>query len=303
MTNLKVEQVLDILNITNQEYIEFTNIINSVNSKFSIKNLGFLKNDAPLISNSIYSYYPLMFKNIMNMGKDNLPFLIEFSHLHFISLFLLDKIYDEQKFSNSLDLLVLLDLYHENQNNLNMITTYYPDIKEEIQKYLSVTKEGFFKEKYIYSYENSLNISEIETYCYNKYSYAKIALLIYEKFCNTFLDKEIIDVLKESHDYFAVGRQILDDLDDYMDDYSHNSYNIYTNYYYKKNNLSKNLTESKPLQEELTTLSIEYLKKSLNMVKDYTESGWYRYISFYLNQALGKRNLMLNIKNKIDRLY
>lgn len=65
MTNLKVEQVLDILNITNQEYIEFTNIINSVNSKFSIKNLGFLKNDAPLISNSIYSYYPLMFKNII----------------------------------------------------------------------------------------------------------------------------------------------------------------------------------------------------------------------------------------------
>ncbi|MBC1520229.1 hypothetical protein HB912_01035 [Listeria aquatica] len=82
-----------------------------------------------------------------------------------------------------------------------------------------------------------------------------------------------------------MGRQILDDIDDFEEDYEENAFNIYTSFFIKKYGTGKKVFKSKKLREELASLAVKYLEDSLSAIGADIESGWSRYVLFYLNEA------------------
>lgn len=87
--------------------------------------------------------------------------------------------------------------------------------------------------------------------------------------------------LYRSHDYFAYGRQILDDLEDFKKDYENMQFNIYNNRYFIKygNKSSPILDES--LFLDLLVEAKKYFNSALELVS-YKFDYWSNYIYFYL---------------------
>lgn len=294
---MKKNEVKEILSITTCEYEKLTEYINDCGVKFTKRNFSFLEDDGePLTSISIYSFYPLLFKKILRIPNDQLNILMKISHFHFISLFLLDKIYDEEIVTEAFELLALLDIYSENKKTMEKYFKKDSTAQSLVENYFLATKKGMFEEKYSYKRDTNMTLAEIEKYCFSKYSYMKIAILLYTEVSEYKEEKKIQELLL-THDYFAVGRQILDDIDDYLEDYENDSFNIYTNYFIIKHGDNSILYEDHNLKMELLDLSIMYLDKAMDLMEGYSDTGWFNYIKFYETEAQRIKKLLVNKKS------
>lgn len=219
--------------------------------------------------------YPLLFRKEFQLSDQNLKALIPFSHNHFTSLFILDKIYDSQKVEEPIDLLILLEQYSKNMMFLS--NEIHPDVTENICKTLT----GLYKEKYCYRYNQILPLEEERQYAYDKYSFAKIALKVFQSSSNFPKEQAILEELYASHDYFAYGRQILDDLEDFQQDYKNKQFNIYVNRFLMKYSDETLPTYDQALFRELLLESKQAFENSLNSLSlEFTY--WKNYINFYL---------------------
>ncbi|MGM9886859.1 MAG: hypothetical protein ACI31W_06410 [Lactococcus sp.] len=286
---MNLEMIQAITGLTEERFMSVRQVIDENSKSFVKKNYAFIKDDSPLISTSLYSYYPLLFQDILELKSENLEELLNFSNTFFISLFLFDKIYDEQKFNNSLEIIVLLDLYHEARNLLEHYCIKFPEIQYLVLKYYSETKEEFYSEKFILSRNTLLDEEEIKDYCSIKYSYAKIAVLIYS--CFSLKENLNMNDLLKSHDLFAYGRQILDDMEDFQEDFLNGQFNIYNCEFLKEFPESSSPNLSDDIQILLLSKAKEAFEKSIIKISNNSKSktGWERYIEFYL--TITKRRL------------
>ena len=174
--------VLEILNISEDDYSTYIDYINQSDADLIVNDLPFFDSKEVLTSISLYSLYPILFENYFEFTDQDLKEIITASHYHFATLFIIDEIFDTQQISESMFLLILLTYHKIHIKNLEASVNKFPDIKSEIEKYYLSTKAYLFKEKYVFDYSLPLSIKEIENYCSAKYSYAKIAILIYSKY-------------------------------------------------------------------------------------------------------------------------
>lgn len=275
---MKVSDVQQILSISDSEWTYFSTLINqNVKEELSVF-MPFIKKNNNIQTISLYSLYPLLFRDIFQLQKSKLDSLILFSHNHFTSLFILDKIYDSQVIENPIDLLVLLEQYSRNVTFLDSL-----EIREDKNVLESITNTftGLYKEKYIYNYDEFLQLDEERKYAYDKYSFAKIALIVYRKFSNDRGSDKVFKELCLSHDYFAYGRQILDDIEDFNIDYKNKQFNIYTNRYFLKYGIQNTPKFENSLFLELLLEAKQYFTDALDILSK-KPTYWSRYVNFYL---------------------
>ena len=272
---MKINDVQQILNITNSEWNIYYELITTSLKTSTLSHMPFFNQIDNIQSISLYSLYPLLFRKEFQLSDQNLKTLIPFSHNHFTSLFILDKIYDSQKVEEPIDLLILLEQYSKNMMFLS--NEIHPDITENICKTLT----GLYKEKYCYQYNQILPLEEERQYAYDKYSFAKIALKVFQSSSNFPKEQAILEELYASHDYFAYGRQILDDLEDFQQDYKNKQFNIYVNRFLMKYSDEALPTYDQALFRELLLESKQAFENSLNSLSlEFTY--WKNYINFYL---------------------
>ncbi|KEQ40332.1 hypothetical protein SK642_0564 [Streptococcus mitis] len=272
---MKINDVQQILNITNSEWNIYYELITTSLKTSTLSHMPFFNQIDNVQSISLYSLYPLLFRKEFQLSDQNLKALIPFSHNHFTSLFILDKIYDSQKVEEPIDLLILLEQYSKNMMFLS--NEIHPDVTENICKTLT----GLYKEKYCYRYNQILPLEEERQYAYDKYSFAKIALKVFQSSSNFPKEQAILEELYASHDYFAYGRQILDDLEDFQQDYKNKQFNIYVNRFLMKYSDKTLPTYDQALFRELLLESKQAFENSLNSLSlEFTY--WKNYINFYL---------------------
>jgi hypothetical protein len=272
---MKINDVQQILDITNSEWNIYYELITTSLKTSTLSHMPFFNQIDNIQSISLYSLYPLLFRKEFQLSDQNLKALIPFSHNHFTSLFILDKIYDSQKVEEPIDLLILLEQYSKNMMFLS--NEIHPDVTENICKTLT----GLYKEKYCYRYNQILPLEEERQYAYDKYSFAKIALKVFQSSSNFPKEQAILEELYASHDYFAYGRQILDDLEDFQQDYKNKQFNIYVNRFLMKYSDETLPTYDQALFRELLLESKQAFENSLNSLSlEFTY--WKNYINFYL---------------------
>ena len=272
---MKINDVQQILDITNSEWNIYYELITTSLKTSTLSHMPFFNQIDNIQSISLYSLYPLLFRKEFQLSDQNLKALIPFSHNHFTSLFILDKIYDSQKVEEPIDLLILLEQYSKNMMFLS--NEIHPDVTENICQTLT----GLYKEKYCYRYNQILPLEEERQYAYDKYSFAKIALKVFQSSSNFPKEQAILEELYASHDYFAYGRQILDDLEDFQQDYKNKQFNIYVNRFLMKYSDETLPTYDQALFRELLLESKQAFENSLNSLSlEFTY--WKNYINFYL---------------------
>lgn len=272
---MKINDVQQILDITNSEWNIYYELITTSLKTSTLSHMPFFNQIDNIQSISLYSLYPLLFRKEFQLSDQNLKALIPFSHNHFTSLFILDKIYDSQKVEEPIDLLILLEQYSKNMMFLS--NEIHPDVTENICKTLT----GLYKEKYCYRYNQILPLEEERQYAYDKYSFAKIALKVFQSSSNFPKEQAILEELYASHDYFAYGRQILDDFEDFQQDYKNKQFNIYVNRFLMKYSDETLPTYDQALFRELLLESKQAFENSLNSLSlEFTY--WKNYINFYL---------------------
>lgn len=272
---MKINDVQQILDITNSEWNIYYELITTSLKTSTLSHMPFFNQIDNIQSISLYSLYPLLFRKEFQLSDQNLKALIPFSHNHFTSLFILDKIYDSQKVEEPIYLLILLEQYSKNMMFLS--NEIHPDVTENICKTLT----GLYKEKYCYRYNQILPLEEERQYAYDKYSFAKIALKVFQSSSNFPKEQAILEELYASHDYFAYGRQILDDLEDFQQDYKNKQFNIYVNRFLMKYSDETLPTYDQALFRELLLESKQAFENSLNSLSlEFTY--WKNYINFYL---------------------
>ncbi|MBC1520228.1 hypothetical protein HB912_01030 [Listeria aquatica] len=178
---MKENELREILGIDISEYKEWDDYINVCGQKFIKEYFPFLDDKRPLTSISIYSFYPLLFKEMLFISEEDMKNLIKISHFHFISLFLLDKIYDKQRFLEAFDLLALLDMHCDSKRNVIELMGNSKWLNDINKCYLA-TKYGLYEEKYRYTKDTKMSLEEIEEYCFSKFSYMKIAIFYTQSF-------------------------------------------------------------------------------------------------------------------------
>ena len=272
---MKINDVQQILDITNSEWNIYYELITTSLKTSTLSHMPFFNQIDNIQSISLYSLYPLLFRKEFQLSDQNLKALIPFSHNHFTSLFILDKIYDSQKVEEPIDLLILLEQYSKNMMFLS--NEIHPDVTENICKTLT----GLYKEKYCYRYNQILPLEEERQYAYDKYSFAKIALKVFQSSSNFPKEQAILEELYASHDYFAYGRQILDDLEDFQKDYKNKQFNIYVNRFLMKYSDEALPTYDQALFRELLLESKKAFENSLNSLS-LEFAYWRNYINFYL---------------------
>lgn len=277
---LDESKIQEYLGLTNEKFIEYTNLLLEENENFANNRFDlFHSKDEPLLGLSMYSYYPLFFKELFNTEEFLMRKLIIFSHYHFLSLFLLDQIYDSNKIRDSFEIIVLVRLYQKAAYYMKDLVKDHEDLMAIIEENQIYNDTSMINEKYSFNYKQTYSPSIINDYCKDKYVYAKSALDIYNFFGST--NDYFLKDLKLSHDYFAVGRQYLDDSIDYQEDSLEGGFNIYTYYFYQKHSANIDLYEDKEILSYLIEEAKMNLKKSISSIEHLPDTGWKRYLEAY----------------------
>lgn len=276
---MKKIQLIRLLDIDEESYLTYVKELNFLNKEFKSKYFPFIeeKNILPI---SFYSYYPVVFRDFFDFNQEQLLNLLKTSHFHFVSLFVLDKLYDSSTNEKKLDFLVMLEMHSYSKNN---ISKYIKENKCKVDNLYIENMKSLYDEKYNYNINNKLNMKEIENYCFEKYSYAKIIILLFSEIKK--IDESILMLLLNTHDKFAVGRQIIDDLTDYQIDYEENTFNIYLNQL-ENNKISNNSLENDSLKLYLINYAIQQFEDIKELIIEHTNTCWYRYVDMYTNQAI-----------------
>ncbi|WP_404456735.1 hypothetical protein [Oceanobacillus kapialis] len=278
---MEKEKVQSYLRLSTPTFKKYTDILMSENERFASSRFGhFYKDGEHFLGLSMYSYYPLFFREVIQLEETYLEKLLKFSHFHFLSLFLLDQIYDSNKIRNSYEMIVLVRLYQEAAYSMKDLIGKHEDIMNLIEVNQIHNDVSMLNEKYVLNYNQTYKESIIKEYCMNKYIYAKSALQVYSLFDHT-VKEDTLDKLNLSHDFFAIGRQYLDDLLDYEEDFNEGGFNIYSYHFYQKHPTESLLEEDDEVVAYMISEAEKYLKNAVVTLDDLPVTGWKRYLESY----------------------
>lgn len=275
---MKKREFLEILGINEDYYIEIMKWLVAEEKKHC--NHLMEENTEILFSMSLYSFYPLLFKDIFNI-EDKLHELIMFSRYYSGWLFLLDKIYDDRECCRKIDLLIVSLCATLSERYLQKLIQYCKvNSTDLIDKFRKINDVNMKNEESYFTYDKDYTDEELQEYCKNKYILAKnVVYLCYLSDGNK-NKRKILEKLFRSHDYFAIARQYLDEIEDYKEDYKNGKFNIFA---YKLQKKHGRVMEDKIIQEEMVSLSRKYMLMSKQCIVDIPECGWNRFLTLNID--------------------
>lgn len=139
-----------------------------------------LLNDGPLLFNiSLYSFYPILFRQIFKMADKERDILL-FSRYYSGWLFILDTLFDEKGSDNvQIELLVMSAALSAAEQYLNKIIPYpNTEALAVINEYRRDSDSSMKRESAYFRYGVSYKECELDQYCIQKYALAKAVLYL-----------------------------------------------------------------------------------------------------------------------------
>lgn len=269
---MKQSTLKKILGISDKEFIRILDLF-----KESDEKVGGHLMDAPgiLFDISLYSFYPILFCPIFHIDADY-DDIILYSRYYSGWVFILDKIYDETSdYLNKNDFLVLsaslsaADYYLHRIMRNRSLQEY-----QNLDLFRRANDTNLRREMIFFKYGIRYGVKEIEQYCIDKYALAKAVVHICFV-CANKRDKKSYNKIILSHDYFAIARQFLDEIEDYEQDYNIGKFNIYANELIVTYG---ELIQEVQIKKKMLSRAYECLQKAIRCVDDIPESGWKRFL-------------------------
>lgn len=309
---------------TNSNYIRTTTKKNELIESVKITLLEYLKSNAYpeaiireimdedfIASNpSYYLCYPYLFNAYFQIkDKEVLNLLSVSGFLYYKAVILIDDIFDNKGSKNNFQKFFTANICQE--ETVKILSSFFP-VNSSFWKTWNARKFEYAK---AYKLDKTLteikDYSEFEALADYKSAFGKIAIdCLYH--ISEVKDKSMYLDLLESHKYFYVSFQIMDDITDYSEDFNNGQFNIsrheliatlktenddIENYSLVE---QKKLVYLKNVAENLYERAVNYLDRSLELQSKYTpvkHDFWINEINSLYNTAVTH---LLNIKGYIN---
>jgi hypothetical protein len=206
---------------------------------------------------------------------------------------LLDSLLDNKSKSMTLS---ISNIYLEETikiltNLFGLDNTFWLRWNKRKKEFYEASKLG----KSLYEKQN-VSFDEYATLCDCKSAMGKVAIDSLDILSN-FNYSTVYTKLIESHKLFSIGFQINDDIEDFIEDFKNNDFNIaYYTFSRKSLDLLNNINDANKLlyidgtAGELYNLSISYFSKALNIAKELNETKWIETISEKIRETKSAKN-------------
>lgn len=237
-----------------------------------------LLNDSPLLFNiSLYSVYPILFRQIFNTANKERDILL-FGRYYTGWLFILDILYDEKGSGNTQnELLVMSVALSAAEQYLNKIIPYpNEEALAIVNEYRRDSDFSMKRESTYFRYGVSYNECELDQYCVQKYALAKAILYL----CYISAQKPIesaYNCIIKSHDCYAIARQLIDEIEDYSEDFKNNKFNVYANELLLKYGT---IADEEVIKKQLLEKAFCKLNQAIDYIKELPDFGWKRFLTF-----------------------
>lgn len=280
---MKVEALKSIFNIDELNFQKLLKVIEATDKRIFE---GFVPPSNKYMSSSLFSYFPFLFKELIDINDDSMLDLIRFSHSYAHTIFILDDVYDNPKSDKKkLLCLMLLNFYSAIFLKEFFYNINYSMEEKTLNQIEKIQKNYFtnlqFEEKLEYQ-ETSIKEELMDQLCINKYEGAKV---IFELIKPYFKKEKHYNSILKSFDFYAVGRQVLDDLVDFDEDIQHNKFNYYCQKYYEKTQTLDGISKENIIVDELIKKSTTSYRNAMDEL-DGIECGWTRFVAVNYNKII-----------------
>lgn len=250
-----------------------------------------------------YTYYPYLFSEEMH-NSEEIDLLAIAGFLYYKSIIILDDLFDKDRVKNKMVLMAILC----QEESIKILSKLF-DLNSEFWNYWNKRKS-----EYKFALKQDKELKEIrsmkifEQQAGFKSAFGKVA--IDALFVLKLLKEDQHRQLINSHKYFYVAFQILDDLDDFSEDLSINQFNIafctlqremvargLTSKDYGSHELNK-LVYLFGIADKLLDQAIHYLRRSDDILQDGKFDSWRTEIKKLNNIAVSRK---LKIKGFIKK--
>lgn len=255
---------------------------------------------------SYYLYYPYLFNDYFQVrNKKTLNLLSISGFLYYKSIIIIDNIFDDKKSDKNFQIFFIANICQE--ETIKILSSFFPLNSTFWKTWNSRRFEYAMAYKLDKSLKSINNFSEFEALADYKSAFGKIAIdCLYH--LSDKKDTSLYQALLESHKFFYVSFQIMDDIADYKEDAENGQFNI-AKYELKKilkddcKNIEQYSLENqtkliylKGIAENLYDKATKYLDKSLELQDNFkgtNSSFWVNEIESFYNTSLTH---FLNIK-------
>lgn len=257
------------------------------------------------ITTQVYLFYPELFWNIFSDGHDSeageeeLSKLCIAGYLYFGSILLQDKLLDTRVVSGYESVLQISWMQEE---CLRILSTIFPPDAPFWNLWVERRNE-YFSSVGLQTQETPLTLSEYEHLADGKSAFGKVAIDCCYSLFKTKRNQAYHHRLVQSHAYFSMGVQVLDDIEDMEEDFNTRQINLVLQWARSKareksipdlNNIRdiKKFVYVSGVYGNLIDLACDYLQKALHEIKDIPKSEkWKACIQYKLRKALQRKQV------------
>lgn len=271
---MKEHVLKEIIKISDQEFLRIMELIRKTDEQIGKYLIG--KNKL-LFNVSLYSLYPLLFKELVDF-TDKQNDIILHSRYYSGWLFILDSIFDENETTyRNTNLIILSTVLSASDYFLYKLLSGFSKIEISVlETFRHKNDFSMYNEAKYFRNGSEYTDDEIESYCKDKYALAKS--VVYLCFlCSKTPNWEFYDKILLSHDYFAYGRQLVDEIQDYEEDYKKQKFNVYANLLLSEYG---ELCSENMIRANLIKKAVNLYDQALLCIEDLPDCGWKRFIQF-----------------------
>jgi len=258
------------------------------------------------VTTQVYLFYPELFWNIFSesdhdsqAGEDELSKLCIAGYLYFGSILLQDKLLDTRVVSSSESVLQISWMQEE---CLRILGAIFPSDAPFWNLWIERRNE-YFSSVALQTQETPLTLSEYEHLADGKSAFGKVAIDCCYSLFKTKRNHAYHQRLVQSHAYFSMGVQVLDDIEDMEEDFNTRQINLVLQWAQSKakeksipdlNNIRdiKKFVYVSGVYGNLIDLACDYLQKALQEIKDIPKAEkWKACILYKLRKALQRKQV------------
>jgi len=258
------------------------------------------------VTTQVYLFYPELFWNIFSesdhdshVGEEELSKLCIAGYLYFGSILLQDKLLDTRVVSNYESVLQISWMQEE---CLRILSTIFPPDAPFWNLWVERRNE-YFSSVAFQTQETPLTLSEYEHLADGKSAFGKVAIDCCYSLFKTKQNQAYHQRLVQSHTYFSMGVQVLDDIEDMEEDFNTRQINLVLQWAQRKakeksipdlNNIRdiKKFVYVSGVYGNLIDLACDYLQKALYEIKDIPRADkWKACILYKLRKASQRKQV------------
>jgi len=258
------------------------------------------------VTTQVYLFYPELFWNIFSesdhdsqASEEELSKLCIAGYLYFGSILLQDKLLDTRVVSSYESVLQISWMQEE---CLRILSTIFPPDSPFWNLWVERRNE-YFSSVALQTQETPLTLSEYEQLADGKSAFGKVAIDCCYSLFKTKRNQAHHARLVQSHVYFSIGVQVLDDIEDMEEDFNTRQINLVLQWAQSKAR-EKSIPDLHNIRDikkfvyvsgvygNLIDLACDYLQKALHETKDIPKAEkWKACILYKLRKALQRKQV------------